>query len=256
VAGEDAGQCVALSVTEFGQQPTGVHEQGRSTARELSVGVQSVHAAIQREVWVMIPHLRLEHRDVLPGNVGRIGHHEIESSPLGWKRMFAEDVGLMEPHAIQQAQAARISTRHQQRRRRDVHCMDLKVHSGQGQRQGQASGTGSKIDHPASTRRNQSPGAQGEALGFRSGNQHVRCHTKIKVEEGRRTGQVLERNTAASLLQPFFKLPEGVAIRQTRIPDASAEPWDTGDGFEKQLGLKPGRIEARCGKATCGVGKE
>uniref|UniRef100_A0A0N4ZD57 LigA n=1 Tax=Parastrongyloides trichosuri TaxID=131310 RepID=A0A0N4ZD57_PARTI len=84
--------------------------------RQVAIGLQAVRTAIQRQMRIVLAHFRVQTGDVAAGNVGRVGHHQVEAV-VGEAR---RPVGAHEGAAVVQIQIGRVLARHGDGLCRDV----------------------------------------------------------------------------------------------------------------------------------------
>ncbi len=108
MSGEETGQIPGLSVAELGEEDSIGNEHRRGVPGEVPIGVQSIDTAVQRQAGVVVADFGLKNGNFRGWDVGRIGHHDIESTPFFQRCAIPEGVGVMEPDAVFEPEATGI----------------------------------------------------------------------------------------------------------------------------------------------------
>lgn len=254
--GEEIGQCRGLAVAEFSQEDSIGNEHRRGVPGEIPIGVQSVHTAVERKAGVMVTDLGLKKGNLSGRDVGRIGHDNIESTPLLQRPAIPEGVGVMESDAVFEPEATGIFPGDFQCGQGQVHGMGVEIRAAAGEGEGKATRTRPEIEGPTGFIGQELQGAKCQGFGLGTRNKDVGCDPQFEVEEGGGPDQMLEWNPQATPGDQRFKTRPFGGIDGPMITDGAMESGNAGHVLEQPFRLELGVIDPSPIQADGGSGKE
>ena len=256
MSGEEIGQFRGLAVAEFGEEDSIGNEHRRGVPGEIPIGVQSVHTAVERQAGLVVTDLGLKKGNLSGRDVGRIGHDNIESTPLLLRRAIPEGVGVMESDAVFEPEATGVFPGDFQCGQGQVHGMGVEIRAAAGEGEGKATRTGPEIDGSTGFIGQELQGAKGQGFGLGTRNKDLGDDPQFEVEERGGSDQMLERNPQATPGDQRFKTHPCGGIDGPMVADGAMESGNAGHVLEQPFRLELGVIDTNPSQADGGGGKE
>lgn len=155
---------------------------------------QTVRPAEHRLVGIMLADFRVQHGAV--GNIGRIGHDQVDPSVQFWKQAGFGDVG---PHDLDRralSVTARVLEGGVGVVESDDSCLLPQFGPLVGQSHRQSAGPGAQVDDDRPWRKSLRAGPFQQGLGFGAGYEHAGADAQLHGTECRRPQQMLQRHAS------------------------------------------------------------